>query len=102
MKEPADLELEPGVHVAAVYEAQWYVGRVLSVDTIDEVEITFLERKKSLFQWPSRPDVVWVPRKDVPGIVSELQPCAKTGRMLKLFQPDHHAVSIAFDMYVTQ
>ena len=30
-----------------------------------EVEITFMERRKQLFRWPSRPDEIWVDSKDV-------------------------------------
>ena len=48
-------------YVAAVYEEKWYVGKILSIDNSDKtVEISFMERKINLYQWPRRSDKLWV------------------------------------------
>ena len=97
--QPFDIATE--VHVAAVYDGRWYIGRVLIVDENDsEVEITFMESKKRLLQWPVKPDVRWVPRRNIVCIVEKLQSCAKTARMFKLSESYYEHVASSFNMYV--
>lgn len=81
------LELKVGVYVAAVYESDWFVGRVIDIDDSDgELEISFMERKKQLHQWPRRVDTLWVSRSD---ILCTLDPPTETGKSKRLFKlPD--------------
>ena len=43
-----------GDYVAALYEHELYLGKVIDTDMDDELcyNISFLEKKKSLYQWP--------------------------------------------------
>ena len=36
-------------YVVAVYEANWYIGKVADTDS-DEIEVSFMERKKQMYQ----------------------------------------------------
>jgi hypothetical protein len=50
-----------GSFVTAWYDNNWYLGKVVAVDTDEnEVEITFMQLKKKYFQWPKREDVIWI------------------------------------------
>lgn len=55
-----------GEYVAAVYENEWYVGKIVKVDAIEgEVEIKFMETKNNAYQWPKREDRIWVSNANV-------------------------------------
>lgn len=70
-------------YVAAVYLDNWYIGQIRDIDTDDNtVEVSFLEKKKSLFQWPSRSDIIWVDNSSVLCKISPPKPSGKSKRML--------------------
>ena len=43
--------------VAAIYQREWYIGKVVDSDKT-EVEIDFMEKKKALFHWPTKKDQI--------------------------------------------
>lgn len=47
-------------NVDAKYDRTWYKAKILQIDDSDEVEVIFMERKKQLFQWPAREDILWI------------------------------------------
>ena len=63
-----------------------------------------MEKKKSMFRRPNRPDIIWMSVKDRLCIVGKPQPCAKTGRTYKLCEADgiENIITVAFDMYGTK
>ena len=87
-------------YVAAVYNGNWYIGQVIQDDKQDrELEISFMQRKKELYQWPSRKDVIWVPYDHV---LTKLKPptaSGKTRRMLKFDKEDMKTVVDSFDEF---
>lgn len=75
--------------VAAKYGNACYVGKVLTIDIEDDtLEISFLEQKKQMFQWPFRPDVIWVEIKDIICTIAAPEPSGKSKRMLKIKEED--------------
>ena len=75
----------PEEFVAARYGKGWYVGKILQVDEEDQdVEITFLQTEKGLFQWPSQEDIIWVSMKNIICKVPDLIPTGKSQRMFKI------------------
>lgn len=78
-------QYEVGSFVAAMYEGNWYVGQIMSVDESDkEIEISFMEQKKNFFQWPRTEDKIWVNSSDIVCQISPLKPCGKSKRMYKM------------------
>jgi len=75
-------------YVAARYDNDWYIIKVLDVDdTNNELEVTFMQNKKQKFQWPSREDIIWIPFQLVICKLSGLKPTGKSHRMFIL---DHN------------
>ena len=63
METTSSIEYKPDVnyYVAALYCNKWYIGKCVTIDENEmEVEISFMETKKTLFQCPRHPDIVWV------------------------------------------
>ena len=74
-----------GDFVVAIYAAKWYIGEVVSVDPVDkEYEISFMEQKKTCFQWPRRPDKIWVQNKDILTTISHPEPTGKSKRLYRI------------------
>ncbi len=91
-------EFSPDSFVAAVYLGHWYIGRITQVDKSDQtLEISFLEKKKSLFQWPKRADIIWVDCDDVVCEVAAPVPSGKSKRMLSLNKDDITLVERLFE-----
>lgn len=83
------------VSIAAVYDSKWYVGKVL--DTYDnEVEISFMEKKKMLFEWPRRVDKIWVSNSDVLCTIGAPKETGKSMRMYRLSESDHAKITQIF------
>ena len=67
-----DILMRPVVddHVAVVYEGdgEWYIGKVQVVDEDEEeAKVSFMEfQGQDQYQWPLKPDIVWIPFKNVP------------------------------------
>lgn len=86
------IDLIEGEYVAAKYDRTWYIAKILQIDDSDEVEVTFMERKKQLFQWPAREDILWIPVTDVICKVTEPVYTGKSKRMLKLLPEDKEKI----------
>ena len=97
----ASVHFQEDDFVAAVYQQQWYIGKVLSVDPIDdEVELSFMERKKMLYQWPRNSDILWVEARDILGIVETPKPTGKTKRMFQLTSSDSERISLLYNEFI--
>lgn len=55
-----------------------------------------MERKKQLFQWPAREDILWIPVTDVICKVTEPVYTGKSKRMLKLLPEDKEKIPNLF------
>ena len=54
---------------------KWCIGQIKDADSEDNtVEISFLETKKAMFQWPARPDMIWLDISSVLCKVSDPKP----------------------------
>ena len=94
----SQINLVEGDYIAAKYDGTWYIAKVLQIDNADdEVEVIFMERKKQLFQWPVRDDILWIPFKDVICKVSEPVYTGKSKRMLKLLPDDKEKILNKFN-----
>lgn len=58
-----------------------------------------MERKKQLFQWPAREDILWIPVTDVICKVTEPVYTGKSKRMLKLLPEDKEKILNLFQWY---
>lgn len=90
------VELQVSDFVAAVYENHWYVGKITDIDIDDEVEISFMERKKQFYQWPRRLDKLWVGRSAILCVLQTLVETGKSRRMFKLAEGDQNKCSELF------
>jgi hypothetical protein len=80
----------------------YLLGQVENVDNDDnEVEVNFLERSGKygkVYQWPTRPDKIWIPRTDILTILQEPRPVGKTKHMYQMQdQTDIENVEKIFD-----
>ena len=96
-----ELHIQPNTWVSCVYEHNWYIGHVENVDNDDnEVEVNFLERSGKygkVYQWPTRPDKIWIPRTDILTVLQEPRPAGKTKHMYQMDQTDIENVEKIFD-----
>lgn len=53
------IDLIEGEYISAKYDRTWYIAKILQIDDSDEVEVIFMEKKRQLFQWPAREDILW-------------------------------------------
>ena len=90
---------EVGQFVSAVYDHKWYIGKISEVDeTESEVEISFMEKKKQFFQWPIRPDTIWINTDDILCVLDALVATGKSKRMFKLSENDECLILASFDI----
>ena len=72
--------------VAAIYDKNWYIGRVTDVDET-EVMINFMCRAGKYddsFKWPTTKDEIWLNHKNIISIIDEPVPHGKTKRLFKI------------------
>lgn len=81
--------------VAAVYEGSWYIGQVKDIVEHD-AEISVMQKRRCLFQWPTREDVIWVDCPNVLCKVKELIPYGKSKKMFKLDQEEQEQIEMYF------
>jgi hypothetical protein len=80
-----DLDLKVDDYVAAIYDSDWYVGKILEIDEDDgEIQISFMEKKKQLYQWPRRIDSLWVGKQSILCTVDNPTETGKSKRLFKL------------------
>lgn len=79
-----------GDYVAALYEHELYLGKVIDTDMDDELcyNISFLEKKKAQYQWPRRPDKIWIRKNDIKFDIMEPIPSGKSRKILKISPED--------------
>lgn len=74
--------------VAAVYNDDWYIGKVTEIDTDEvHVQINFLTntgKYRSSYRFPNIRDEIWVNKKDVLLILQKFTTIGKTKRCFKL------------------
>lgn len=77
-----------GDWLAAVYDEQWYVGKVLEVDNGDsEAFVSFMEasqKSEATFKTPIQPDEIWIILQSLLAIIEPPSPCGKTQRQYKI------------------
>jgi len=55
-----------GDYVPALYDKDWYIVKVTDIDYTDnEVEVSFMQKRKNLYQWPRNSDVIWIEKDNV-------------------------------------
>jgi len=75
--------------VAALYDKDWFIGKVTDIDDTDnEVEVSFMQKKKNLYQWPRNPDVIWIEKDDVLCTVNAPTETGKSKRMFRITDAD--------------
>ncbi|XP_065669184.1 uncharacterized protein LOC136088691 [Hydra vulgaris] len=76
----------PGEYVACVYDAQWYLGNILSISE-EHQDLNMKFMKKSLcnkFTWPCRDDLCWVPLMHILCKVQSLKVQSNSGRFYSI------------------
>ena len=75
-------------YVAAMYDGNWFIGKVLYIDRDDgDVNISFMERLKTKgeqselkYKWPNSSDELWVKFEDIVSVVKEPIPIGSSKR----------------------
>jgi hypothetical protein len=81
--------------IACIYENQWYVGKILDMDDQD-VQVTFLEKAKAKFRWPTSPDIIWCNKENVIYKLDSLEPSGKSERFWKINAEDIKYIEESF------
>lgn len=88
--------------VAAVYDSQWFIGRVLGIDQENStLEVDFLEvassKSENHFKSPRGGDILWVPRKS---LLAVIQPPVLCGtKRQKLFSVEKTTVEMILRLF---
>ena len=85
-----------GDYVVAKYTGNWYVGKIVDVDNDDDLpfKVSFMEKKKRMYQWPCREDVIWCKRSDVLLEIDAPLPSGKSRRMFHLSAADRERTEL--------
>lgn len=89
-------------YVAAVYNDNWYVGKVIDIDHDDDslpYQISFMEQGKCkgrvTFKWPSKDDVIWIDKEAILCTINEPVPHG-VRKMFKLEDSDVSLINEKF------
>ncbi|KAH3740447.1 hypothetical protein DPMN_047153 [Dreissena polymorpha] len=86
--EKKSIHVEEGDVCAAVFEQEWYIGRVSEIDkSEDRVKINFMEEigtRETSFRWPTKADIAWIPVQDMLMKVPEPHASGSRKRLYKL------------------
>ncbi|XP_048256959.1 uncharacterized protein LOC125382708 [Haliotis rufescens] len=86
--------------LAAIYDGNWFIGKVLEVDIDDgDTKKTFMEKtqdKGKTYKWPSRPDEIWIEFDDVLCFIDEPVAIGKTRRQYNVAARDVARIEKAF------
>ena len=85
-------------HVAAVYEDNWFIGKIVDQDE-DEYEVQFMETKKQFFQWPRNDDIVWRKPGEILTKVDEPEATGKSKRMFKISEIERERILSLYAVY---
>ena len=85
-----NVKITTGDWVSAVYEAQWYIGKVIEVDNEEcDALISFMEKTSTRpvsFKWPTTADEIWVCFDNVLGVIETPTPRGRSKRHYQLNQ----------------
>lgn len=81
--------------IAFIYENQWYVGKIPDMDDQD-VQVTFLEKAKAMFRWPTSPDIIWCNKENIIYKMDILEPSGKSERFRKINAEDGKSIEESF------
>lgn len=88
--EDASKDIVEGDWVAVTYDDEWHIGKVITIDSDDELEIKFLRPtrtindSKSLFKWPLPPDILNMKRTDILCQIIEPSAVGRSGRSFQI------------------
>ena len=91
-----------GRYLAATYERNWYVGKVLEVDVDDgDTKVTFMEKSRSkvnpdTYKWPTPPDEIWINFDDVLCFIKDPVAIGKSKRQFTIGSADVTRIEKAF------
>ncbi|KAK6183258.1 hypothetical protein SNE40_010769 [Patella caerulea] len=91
--------------IAAVYDGDWYVGRVLEMEKADTAEafVTFMTKHYSKGQltlrWPERPDELLIQLSNIIRIIDEPLPVGRSKRYYQLSDADLNALKETDTLY---
>ena len=55
-----------GDYVPVLYDKDWYIVKVTDIDYKDnEIEVSFMRKRKKNYRWPRNPDVIWIEKDNV-------------------------------------
>lgn len=81
--------------VIAAYDNKYFVGQLTEIDDDDDsLEISFMVRKKLLFQWPNPQDIIWIEKSAVVCKIDAPIPSGRSGRMWKFNNLDINQYNI--------
>ena len=96
----APVKVQCGDWVAAVYERNWYVGKVQMVDSdANDAQISFMQQTNARpisFRWPTSPDEIWVDFDKILGVIEE--PSSR-GRSNRHFHFNDQTIQMITDLF---
>lgn len=94
------VKIQSGDWIAAVYDNNWYVGKVMTVDSKSrDAKVSFIEKTSARtisFKWPSTPDEIWVEFDNILGVIQE--PSSR-GRSNRQFQFNDHTIEMITSLF---
>ena len=90
-----------GDYIAVNYEGSWYVGQIREADNDSnsfDYNVTFMQRRKGLFQWQSREDSVWRKKSHIICKVNPMVASGKSKRMYKLEKSEEDKIEKLFQL----
>ena len=98
-----DYSLPLNTYVAAKYNDNWYVGKIVSHDQDDSdfpYQVDFMEHGKGkgshTVKWPSHKDVIWRSREQILCVIQDPVPYG-TRKMFKLLETNVQIITEAFE-----
>lgn len=82
-----NVKYQAGDFMAARYDDKLYIGKIVDCGEYEsEYEISSMENKKSLYQWPAKTDCIWIKEHDVFRKLDEPTATGKSSRLFRLSQ----------------
>ena len=89
-------------YIIAIYENKWKVDKIVDTDPEDEggfmYNVSFIEKRKKMFHWPGKKDIIWYKNTDIKCKLNTLAPSGKSVRMYKLESAEWDKISNLDDM----
>lgn len=89
---------EVGSYVAAIYDGMWYIGKIESqdADDINDYEINFMSRAKTLYKWPQHKDCIWIDGSNILCQIKSLEPSGKSRRLYRISSEENQKIMDIF------